>query len=123
MDTQSAYLGATNRGDLTKTAGLMSNKRDPRAPAKLDAESLKNRQFANPELSALIIERNSLVEILKANCMTVREAETLQPEKHREYIRLTGRIRGIRKNLGRAALKDSRAKWLRTPTTMRSNGN
>ena len=28
VDTQSAYMGATNRGDLTKTAGLMSNKRD-----------------------------------------------------------------------------------------------
>ena len=51
------------------------------------------------------------MDILKANCKTVREAETIQPEKRREYTRLTGRIRGIRKNLECIALKDSRAKW------------
>ena len=68
VDTQSAYLGTTNRGDLIKTVGLMSNKRGPRAPVKLDAEDFKNRQFANPDLSALIIERNRLVDILKAEC-------------------------------------------------------
>ena len=89
VDTQSAYLGTTNRGDLIKTVGLMSNKRGPRAPAKVDAEGFKNRQLENPELSALIVKRNCLVGILKAECGTVREARTLQPEKHQEFTRLT----------------------------------
>ena len=63
VDTQSAYLGTTNRGDPIKAVGLMSNKRGPRAPAKLDAD-FKNRQLA--DFSALIVERNRLLDILKA---------------------------------------------------------
>ena len=74
VDTQSAYLGITNRGDLIKTVSLMSNKRDPRAPVKLDAEDFKKRQFANRDLSTLIVERNRLVDILKAKFGTVTEA-------------------------------------------------
>ena len=38
VDTQSVYLGTTSRACLIKAVGLMSNKRDPRAPVKLDAE-------------------------------------------------------------------------------------
>ena len=95
----SAYLGTTNRGDLIKIVGLVSSKRDPRAPVKLDAEDFKNRQFANADLSALIVERNRLVDILKAKRGTVRGARTRQPEKHQEYTRLASRIRGIRGGL------------------------
>ena len=36
-EAQSAYLSTTSRADLTKTIDLVSNKRDPRAPAKIDA--------------------------------------------------------------------------------------
>ena len=42
VDTQSAYLGTASRADIIKTIGLMSNKRDPRAPVKLDAEDLED---------------------------------------------------------------------------------
>ena len=111
VDTQSVYLGTTNRGDLIKTVGLMSNKRGPRAPVKLDAEDFKKRQFANRDLSTLIVELNRLVDILKAKCGTVTEARTLQPEKHQEYTRLVSRIHGIRRGLERIALKGSRATW------------
>ena len=88
----------------------MSSKRDPRTLVKLDAEDFKKRQFANRDLSTLIVERNRLVDILKARCGTVTEARTLQPEKHQEYTRLVSRIHGIRRGLERTALKDSRAR-------------
>ena len=111
VDTQSAYLGTTNRGGLIKAAGLMRNKRDPRAPVKFDAEDFKKRQFANRDLSTLIVERNRLVDILKAKCGTITEARTLQPEKYQEYTRLVSRTHGIRRGLERTALKGSRARW------------
>ena len=63
VGTQSAYLGTTNRGDFIMAVGLMSNKRGPRAPVKLDAEDFKSCQLA--EISALIVERNRLLGILK----------------------------------------------------------
>ena len=64
VGTESAYLGTTNRGDLIKAVGLMSNKRGPRAPVELDAEDFKNRQLA--DFSALIVERNRRLDTLKA---------------------------------------------------------
>ena len=96
VDTQNAYLGTTNRGDLIKTVGLMSNKRDPRAPVKLGAENLKTRQLENPELTALIVRQNRLVDTLKAECGTVKEVRTLQPEEHQEYTKLSCGPRGRR---------------------------
>ena len=62
-------------------------------------------------MSALIVQRNRLADILKAKCGTVREAETLQPEKHQEYTRVVRWICGIKRELERPALKDSRAAW------------
>ena len=66
----------------------MSNKGGSQVPVKLDTENFKNRQFANPDPPAPTAEWNRLVDILKAKCGTVREARTLQPEKHQEYTRL-----------------------------------
>ena len=81
VDTQSAYLGTTSRADLIKTVGLMSNKRDPRAPVKPGAEDLEDEILENhPELSALVIERKRLKTILKAECRTAAGAKVLQPE-------------------------------------------
>ena len=40
VDTQSAYLGSVDRGDLVGTVGSMSAKRDPRAPVKLSPGDL-----------------------------------------------------------------------------------
>ena len=109
VDTQSAYLGTTNRAGLIQTIGLMSNKRDPRALAKLDPENdrLKN----HPKLSALKFEQKRLMSILKEECETVREAKVRQPEKYIEHTRLSREIRSIREHLKRSALKDSRAKF------------
>ena len=105
VDTQCAYLGTTNRDDLIKAVGLMSNKRGPRAPVKLDAEDFKNRQLA--DFSALIVERNRRLDILKA-CQRSRNPSTGKtPRAHQ----LAGPIHGIRRDLGRTALRDSRAKW------------
>ena len=42
VDTQSAHPGTTSRANLIKAVGLMSNKRDPRAPVKLDAGDPEN---------------------------------------------------------------------------------
>ena len=82
----------------------MSNKRGPRAPVKLDAE-LKNRQPVG--FSALIVERNRRLDIVKA-CQRSRNPST---EKTPSVHQLAGRIHGIRRDLGRTALKDLRARW------------
>ena len=51
----------------------MSNKRDPRAPVKLDAEDLENDRLGNrPELSALKAKQNHLKTILKTECRMPR---------------------------------------------------
>ena len=112
VDTQSAYLGTTSRADLIKTISLMSNKGGPRAPVKLDAVDLEDDILENhPELSALVIERKRLKAILKAECRTAAGAKALQPEKYREYNRLTRRIGSTRNGLKCSALKDLRAKF------------
>ena len=38
VDTQSAYLGSVDRGDLVGIVGSMSAKRDTRAPVKLSVD-------------------------------------------------------------------------------------
>ena len=87
----------------------MSNKRDPRALAKLDPENdrLKN----HPKLSALRVKKKHLTSILKEEYGTVGEAKVRQPEKYDEHIRLSREIRSTREHLKRSALKDSRAKF------------
>ena len=112
VDTQSAYLGTASRADLIKTIGLMSNKRDPRAPVKLDAKDLEDdRLEIHPELSALKIKRDCLKTIIKTEHRTVADAKALQPEKHRECVRLTRQISSTRAGLKRSALQDMRAKF------------
>ena len=46
VDTQSAYMGTTNRADLFRTIGLI-NKRGPRAPVKLDTEKADWKPISN----------------------------------------------------------------------------
>ena len=45
VNTKSVYLGTINRADPIDIVGLMSNKRDPRAPAKLDVEDPENADW------------------------------------------------------------------------------
>ena len=109
VDTQSVYLGTTNRTDLTKTIGLMNKKRDPRVPIKLGPAG--GRLENHPELSAIKDEQKRLTTILKEACGTVGEAKICQPEKYLEHTRLSREIRSIREHLKRSALKDSGAKF------------
>ena len=57
VDTQSAYLGTTNRADLIKTISLISNKRGPQALVKLDPENDRLENY--PELSALKVKQKA----------------------------------------------------------------
>ena len=111
VDTQSDYLGTTKRGDLIKTVGLMSNKRDPRAPVKLGAGNMKKLPIGKSRIDPPYRQTESPGGHLKGRMRAAREARTLKPEEHQEYTRLTGRIQCIRKELRRTALKVSRAKW------------
>ena len=83
VDTQSAYLGSLDRGDLVKTVGLMSAKRDPRAPVKLSPGDL-GKHKGYPELAALVLERDSLGGTLKMECGSIKAAERLLPERFQE---------------------------------------
>ena len=87
VDTQSAYLGTVNRSDLIKSVGLMSKKRDPRAPVQLSAEELGSC-LDSPELAALLLERDRLTATLRTECRSVKAAETLQPKQYMEYLKL-----------------------------------
>ena len=86
---------------------VMQQKRS-RASVKL---GFKKAQFENPEMSAPIIKRNRLVDILKAEGGTVGEARVSRLKKRREYSRVTGRIHGVRIGFVRTAVKVSREKW------------
>ena len=57
MGIQSAYLGTTNRGDLIKTAGHMSNKRGPEHRPSLMRRASK---------TDLVVNRSRLLGVLKA---------------------------------------------------------
>ena len=105
VDTQSAYLGTVNRSNLIKSVGRMSNKKGPRAPVKLSAEELKSHQD-HPKLVTLLLEQSRLTTTLRAECRSVRAAETLQPERYQEYLRLNGQISRVEENLKRTALRD-----------------
>ena len=112
VDTQSAYLGTVNQSDLIKSVGLMSKKRDPRAPVKLSAEELESHRD-HPELAALLLQRSRLKTALRTECgsATGKAAKTLQPEQYIEYLKLNNRIGRVKKDLKRTALKDLRARW------------
>ena len=116
VDTQSAYLGTASRADLIKTIDLMSNRRDPRAPVKLDAEDLEDDGLENhPKLSALKIKRDRLKTNLKAEYRTVTGSKAFQPEKHQEYTRLTHQISSTRAGLKRSAPEYFRQQLKGTP--------
>ena len=65
VDTKSAYLGTVDRSDLIKSVGLMSNKRDPRAPTRLSSEVFESHRD-HPELAAPLLERSRLVTTLRS---------------------------------------------------------
>ena len=110
VDTQSAYLGTVNRSDLINSVGLMSKKRDPRAPTKLSAEELGSCRD-HPKLAALLLERDRLATTLRTECRSVKAAETLQPKQYMEYLKLNVQIKRVKENLKRTALRDLRARW------------
>ncbi|KAF8534000.1 hypothetical protein BDD12DRAFT_897299 [Trichophaea hybrida] len=108
VDTQSAYLGTVDRADLIKNIGLMSTKRDPRAPVKIQAEEL---ELEHPRLTALLAEKGSLALSLKDKHGTIKTAETAQPELHRQYTNLRNQVNALKKRLERDALANLRATW------------
>ena len=110
VDTQSAYLGTVNRSDLIKSVGLMSKKRDPRAPVKISAKELESHRN-HPELTALLLERDRLTTALRTEYRSAEAAKTLQPEQYMEYLKLNNRIGRAKKDMKRTALKNLRAKW------------
>ena len=77
---------------------------------KLSAEVLESHQD-HPELAAPLLERSRLATTLSSECGSVKAAETLQPEKYQEYLRLCGQIHRVKRNLRHTALRDLRARW------------
>ena len=110
VDTQSTYLGTVNRSDLIKSVGLMSKKRDPRAPVKISSEELEGHRN-HPELAALLLEWDRLTTSLRTECRSAKAAKALQPEQYTEYLKLNNRISRVKVDMKRTALKNLRAKW------------
>ena len=92
------------------TVGLMSAKRDPRAPVKLSPGDL-GKHKGYPELAALVLERDSLGGTLKMECGSIKAAERLLPERFQEYKKLHNQVRASKARLERLCLKDIRADW------------
>ena len=110
VDTQSAYLGSVDRGDLVGTVGLMSAKRDPRAPAKLSPGDLREHKDY-PKLAAIVLGRDSLGEELKTECGSIEAAKRLLLERFQKYNKLRSQARASKTCLERLALKDVRTGW------------
>lgn len=109
VDTQSAYLGTTSRVDLIKNIGLMSTKRDPRAPVKVGPKDF-NLQ-SHPEIATLTSEKERLAKSLQSACGTISTAKTLQPELYQKYISLRSKINARKRGLLRTELTESRKEW------------
>ena len=92
------------------TVGLMSAKRDPRAPVKLSPGDLREYKDC-PKLSVLVLKRNSLGGTLKMECGSIKAAERLLPERFQEYNKLRSQVRASKARLDSLALKDVRADW------------
>ena len=110
VDTQSAYLGSVDRGDLVGTVDLMSAKRDPRAPVKLSPEDL--REYKDyPKLAAIVLERDRLGGELKMECGSIEAAKHLLPERFQEYNKLRSQVHASKTCLERLTLKGIRTNW------------
>ncbi|RPA90956.1 hypothetical protein L873DRAFT_360229 [Choiromyces venosus 120613-1] len=109
VDTQSGYLGAVSRDDIIKNIGLMSAKRDPRAPTKLDPGDDFLQEC--PALTRLTHNRDQLVTSLRSKYGTLTSAKNSEPYLYDEYIRLRKQICARKKALTRAKLEKTRKEW------------
>ncbi|RPB01468.1 hypothetical protein L873DRAFT_1647896, partial [Choiromyces venosus 120613-1] len=110
VDTQSAYLGSVDRGDLVGTVGLMSPKRDPRAPVKLSLGHLMELKDYS-KLAALVLQRDSLGGTYETEYGPIKAAKHLLPERVQKYNKLSSQVHASEACLERLALKDVRADW------------
>ncbi|KAF8244896.1 hypothetical protein K440DRAFT_646768 [Wilcoxina mikolae CBS 423.85] len=100
LDTQSAYL----------CIGLMSAKRDPRAPVKLEPQDFK-QMHSTPELIVLTTDRSRLAADLKRECGTIKSAALIEPGRHGELMKLSTPVNALKRKLERTALIEKRARW------------
>ena len=92
------------------TVGLMSAKRDPRAPVKLSPGDLREHKDY-PKLAAMVLERDSLGGELKMECGSIKAAKRILPKRFQEYNKLRSQVRASKTRLERLALKDFRTDW------------
>ena len=92
------------------TVGLMSAKRDPRAPVKLSPGDLREHKDY-PKLAAMVLERDSLRGELKMECGSIEAAKRLLPERFQAYDKLRSEVRASKTRLERLVLRDVRTDW------------
>ncbi|KAI5789795.1 hypothetical protein FPQ18DRAFT_261175, partial [Pyronema domesticum] len=111
VDTQSHFLGTINRNDLWQTVGLMSAKRDPRAPTTLP-HTIINQLEQDSRLVSMNERKLHLFNALKKEYKNLTKAG--DDNRKKEHQKLTSQIRARKKTLERTALKEYRAKWFDT---------
>jgi hypothetical protein len=109
VDTQSHFLGTINRKELLGTLGLISAKRDPRAPTTLPPEIKKElEKEQDPILVEMKKERLDLKEALRKESTFIKDAPD---EVRKRHDRITSQIAARRKKLAAKALDNFRREW------------
>ncbi|KAH8145064.1 uncharacterized protein LAJ45_10975 [Morchella importuna] len=109
IDTQSAYLGTVSRSDLIRNIGLMSAKRDPRAPVKVDRSKIDLE--AHPEIVKMTADAQRLAKRLRAKSKTLRAASVQDPAGHKAYLALQRRLNARKRTIERAEFDRTRKDW------------
>ena len=92
------------------TVGLMSAKRDPRAPVKLSPGDLREHKDY-PKLAAMVLEGDSLGGELKMECGSIKAAKRILPKRFQEYNKLRSQVRASKTRLERLVLRDVGTDW------------
>ena len=81
FDTLIAYLGTLNRADIIKTMGIMSARRNPRAPVGLSSEVLDQIFQKDLELLESVNRRMKLAKEIRAEFPYLKNARAQRDEK------------------------------------------
>lgn len=109
VDTQSMYLGTVSRTDLISSIGLMSARRDPRAPVKVDTAELDINN--HPQILPLKEDTDRLRIDLRKKYKTLTAARNRFPDEYKKYATAMAKLRSRKKAISREELAKTRKNW------------
>jgi hypothetical protein len=109
VDKQSMYLGTVSRTDLISSIGLMSARRDRRAPVKLETAEFDINNHL--QILPLKEETDRLRIDLYKRYETLTTARKRFPDEYKKYATAMAKLRSRKNAISREELAKTRKNW------------